>query len=48
MSTPRYLHTCTLLDNGMLLVVGGIDASGQATQSIEIFTPKPSDYPEWQ
>lgn len=48
MSTARYLHTCTLLDNGMLLVTGGIDASGQATQAIEIFTPKPIDYPEWQ
>lgn len=48
MSTARYLHTCTLLDNGMILVTGGIDASGQATQAIEIFTPKPIDYPEWQ
>lgn len=48
MSTARYLHTCTLLDNGMVLVAGGIDASGQATQEIEIFTPKPVDYPEWR
>lgn len=47
MSTARYLHTCTLLENGMVLVAGGIDASGKATNSLEIYTPKPIDYPEW-
>ncbi|MDR0964901.1 MAG: hypothetical protein LBM75_00050 [Myxococcales bacterium] len=48
MSQPRYLHTCTLLDNGMLLVTGGIGASGTAVNTMEIYTPKPVPYPEWQ
>ena len=47
LNTARYLHTCTLLENGMLVVAGGIDAKGQATETIEIYTPKPIDYPAW-
>ena len=47
LQSPRYLHTCTLLENGQLVVTGGIDSTGSATQSMEIYTPKPVDYPEW-
>src|SRR5438094_8436837 len=28
MNTARYLHTATLLNNGKILVTGGVDASG--------------------
>ena len=47
LKSPRYLHTCTLLENGQLIVTGGIDSTGGATQSMEVYTPKPVDYPEW-
>jgi hypothetical protein len=37
MTTARAVHTATLLGNGMVLVIGGIDANGNALASAEIF-----------
>ncbi|NBS79417.1 hypothetical protein EBS57_06315, partial [bacterium] len=39
MSTPRYLHTATRLNDGRVLVVGGYDAGGRALSSAEIYNP---------
>jgi len=37
MSTARAAHTATLLGNGKVLVVGGVDANGNALASAELF-----------
>ena len=42
MTTPRMNHTATLLDNGTVLIAGGVDASGTALDTTEIFTPNAS------
>jgi WD40 repeat protein len=39
MGTPRQSHTATLLQNGKVLVAGGLDATGGATATAEIFDP---------
>ena len=39
MQTPRRFHTATLLPDGTILVVGGTDASGAATNSAELYDP---------
>jgi len=40
LSTARYLHNAVLLNNGKLLVVGGVDGTGQNyTKSAELFDP---------
>src|SRR5437899_1457733 len=38
MTTPRYLHTATLLPDGKVLVVGGVGRDG-ITNSAELFDP---------
>lgn len=37
--SARYHHTATLLNNGMVLIVGGIGSSGQAISSAELYNP---------
>jgi hypothetical protein len=39
MSTPRRLHTATLLPNGTVLVAGGVDSSDDPLASAEIYDP---------
>jgi len=39
LTTPRYLHSATLLANGKVLVVGGIDAMGNILTSAELYDP---------
>src|SRR5437868_5927270 len=40
LSTARYLHNAVLLNNGKLLVVGGVDSTGQNyTKTAELFDP---------
>ena len=37
LDTARYLHTATLLDSGMVLIVGGEGSTGTALSSAELF-----------
>ena len=39
LNTARYLHTATLLPNGMVLVAGGEDSSFNASASAELYDP---------
>jgi uncharacterized phage protein gp47/JayE len=39
MSVARAYHTATTLDDGRVLVVGGVDADGNSLASAEIYTP---------
>ena len=39
MTTPRDGHTATLLLSGKVLVVGGVDATGNATKTAELYDP---------
>src|SRR5437762_5903945 len=39
LNTGRFLHTATLLPNGMALVAGGLDGSFHATPSAELYDP---------
>jgi hypothetical protein len=41
LGTPRYLHTATLLPNGMVLVTGGIDEAGTTLDGAELYNPDP-------
>jgi hypothetical protein len=37
--TPRKCHTCTMLQDGRMIVVGGVDSKGQHLRSVEILGP---------
>ena len=37
LNAGRYLHSCMVLDNGNVLVAGGIDASHHVLRSVEVF-----------
>jgi hypothetical protein len=39
MSTPRYLHSATLLLNGQALVAGGVSFGGSITNGAELYNP---------
>src|SRR2546429_9807149 len=39
LNTARYLHTATLLPNGMVLVAGGFDSNLIAPPSTELYEP---------
>src|SRR2546427_6282066 len=39
LNTARYLHTVTLLPNGMVLVAGGLDSNLNAVPSAELYDP---------
>jgi len=39
LNTARYLHTVTLLPNGMVLVAGGLDSNFTALASAELYDP---------
>jgi len=46
MADPRFFHTCTLLNDGSVLVTGGIQEKGAAfatLQTLEIFVPRPAN-----
>ena len=36
---PRFFHTSTLLGNGKVLIIGGLEADGSATATAELFDP---------
>lgn len=42
LGTARMNHTATLLDNGTVLIAGGVDSTGTALKTTEIFTPNAS------
>src|SRR5690349_9136826 len=39
LNTARFLHTATLLPNGVVLVAGGLDNGFHATSSSELYDP---------
>ena len=39
LNTARYMHTATFLTNGMVLVTGGIDETGNVLNNAEIYDP---------
>jgi Bacterial Ig-like domain (group 3)/Putative Ig domain/Galactose oxidase, central domain/Kelch motif len=41
LATARYFHTATQLNDGTVLVVGGLDVNGSPLSSAEIFYPAP-------
>ncbi|CAF5015550.1 unnamed protein product, partial [Rotaria socialis] len=41
----RYGHTASVLTNGNVLVVGGLDADGFLVNSIELYNPSTGTWP---
>jgi trimeric autotransporter adhesin len=39
LTTPRFAHTATMLNNGMVLLAGGSDSSGNPLVSAELYSP---------
>jgi hypothetical protein len=39
LNTARYDHTATLLQNGQVLVTGGVDINGNSLSSAELYNP---------
>jgi hypothetical protein len=39
LNTARYQHTATLLSDGTVLIVGGVDSTGSPTTSAELYNP---------
>src|SRR4029077_520831 len=39
LNTGRYGHTATLLQNGFVLVAGGVDSNGGVSASAELYDP---------
>ena len=39
MTSPRYLHTATLLNNGMVLIAGGTNNAGMILNEAELYNP---------
>ena len=37
--TARFEHTATMLPNGQVLIVGGVDTNGNITNSVELYNP---------
>ncbi|CAF4157115.1 unnamed protein product, partial [Adineta steineri] len=44
MSTGRYLHTATLLQNGYILIIGGKNSSGTILSDVDIFMPSSNSF----
>ncbi|CAF0740911.1 unnamed protein product [Adineta steineri] len=44
MSTGRYLHTATLLQNGSILIIGGKNSSSTILSDVDIFMPSSNSF----
>src|SRR5438876_1275057 len=44
MGVPRHDHTATLLPNGTVLIVGGLDASNAVVASAEVYDPSTNGF----
>ena len=39
LNTPRFAHTATMLDNGLILFAGGVGSAGSSLASAELYNP---------